>query len=70
MNNNTKKQIGIIVNTLRGDPACILKHIDKILKKYDIEAIIIYYDISSYINIKKATKKESIFDRFKKGFRR
>ena len=57
MNNNTKKQIGIIVNTLRGDPACILKHIDKILKKYDIEAIIIYYDISSYINIKKATKE-------------
>ena len=57
MNNNTKKQIGIIVNTLRGDPACILKNIDKILKKHEIEAITIDYDISSYINIKKATKE-------------
>ena len=57
MNNKAKKQIGIIVNTLRGDPACILKNIKKILKKYNIEPIIIDYDISTYMNIKKAIRK-------------
>ncbi len=57
MNEKSKKQIGIIINTLRGDPACILKKISDILKKYDIESIIIDYDISSYMNIKKATKE-------------
>lgn len=57
MDNDTKKQIGIIINTLRGDTTCILKKIDEILKRYDIEAITIDYDISSYINIKKATKE-------------
>lgn len=57
MDNDTKKQIGIIIDTLRGDTTCILKKIDEILKRYDIEAITIDYDISSYINIKKATKE-------------
>lgn len=52
-----KKQIGIIVNILRGDPAAILKNINKILKKHGIEAIIIDYNISSYKNIKKAAKE-------------
>lgn len=57
MSNNTKNQIGIIVNTLKGDPVCILKKINNILKKYSIETIIIDYDISSYMNIKKAAKE-------------
>ena len=57
MSNNTKNQIGIIVNTLKGDPVCILKKINNILKKYSIEIIIIDYDISSYMNIKKAAKE-------------
>ncbi|WP_367182057.1 NAD(+)/NADH kinase [Brachyspira sp.] len=57
MNDNVKKQIGIIVNTINGDPIYILKKISDILKKYNIEAIIIDYDISSYMNIKKAVKE-------------
>lgn len=51
-----KKLIGIIVNTSRGDPTYILKNINKILKKYNIESIIIDYDISSYRNINKSIK--------------
>lgn len=59
MNKNkpkNNKSIGIIVNTLRGDPAYILSKIKNILKKYSIEHIIIDYDISSYQNIVKAIK--------------
>lgn len=56
--NKTKnnKSIGIIVNTLRGDPAYILSKIKTILKKHSMEHIIIDYDISSYQNIVKARK--------------
>ena len=57
MNSRKKQQIGIIVNVLRTDTDGILKKIDKIIKKYNIEAIIIDYDISSHNNIKKATKE-------------
>lgn len=51
-----KKLIGIIVNTTRRDPTYILKNINKILKKYNIESIIIDYNISSYSNINKSIK--------------
>ena len=50
------KSIGIIVNTIKGDPADILSEIKNILKKHEIEPIIIDYDISSYQNINKARK--------------
>ena len=54
MKNN--KSVGIIVNTLRGDPASILSKVKSILKKHRIESIVIDYDISSRQNIKKAGK--------------
>ncbi|TVL79527.1 NAD(+) kinase [Brachyspira hyodysenteriae] len=57
MNNREKQQIGIIVNVLRTDTNSILKKINSIIKKYNIESIIIDYDISSYNNIKKAAKE-------------
>ncbi|OEJ14334.1 NAD(+) kinase [Brachyspira hampsonii] len=57
MNNSKKQQIGIIVNVLRTDTDGILKKINTIIKKYNIEAIIINYDISSYNNVKKAAKE-------------
>lgn len=57
MNNTEIKQIGIIVNVLRNDTSCILKKLNNIIEKHNIEAIIIDYDISSYINIKKAAKE-------------
>lgn len=55
-NSKNHESIGIIVNTLRGDPAYILSKVKNILKKHRIEAIIIDYDISSYQNINKARK--------------
>lgn len=54
--NKNNQSIGIIVNTIKGDPADILSKIKKILKKHKIEPIIIDYDISSYQNINKARK--------------
>ncbi|WP_232817757.1 hypothetical protein [Brachyspira hampsonii] len=57
MNNSKKQQIGIIVNVLRTDTDVILKKINTIIKKYNIEAIIINYDISSYNNVKKSSKR-------------
>lgn len=48
--------IGIIVNTIKGDPADILSEIKAILKRHKIKPIIIDYDISSYQNINKARK--------------
>ncbi|TKZ29291.1 NAD(+)/NADH kinase, partial [Brachyspira catarrhinii] len=59
MNKNkteNNQSIGIIVNTIKGDPADILSKIKNILKKHKIEPIIIDYDISSYQNINKASK--------------
>lgn len=50
------QSIGIIVNTIKGDPADILSEIKAILKKHKIKPIIIDYDISSYQNINKARK--------------
>lgn len=50
------KSIGIIVNTIKGDPADILSEIKSILKRHKIKPIIIDYDISSYQNINKARK--------------
>ena len=50
------KSIGIIVNTIKGDPADILSEIKAILKRHKIKSIIIDYDISSYQNINKARK--------------
>lgn len=50
------KSIGIIVNTIKGDPADILSEIKSILKRHKIKSIIIDYDISSYQNINKARK--------------
>ena len=54
--NKNKQSIGIIVNTIKGDPADILSKIKNILKKHKIEPIIIDYDISYYQNINKARK--------------
>lgn len=54
MNNN--KSVGIIINTLRGNPASILSKVKAILKKHRIETVIIDYDISSRQNINKAGK--------------
>lgn len=54
--NKNNQSIGIIVNTIKGDPADILSKIKSILKKHRIEPIIIDYDISSYQNINKARK--------------
>ena len=54
--NKNNQSIGIIVNTIKGDPADILSKIKNILKKHKIEPIIIDYDISSYQNINKARK--------------
>lgn len=54
--NKNNQSIGIIVNTIKGDPADILSKIKNILKKHKIEPIIIDYDISSYQNINKASK--------------
>ena len=54
--NKNNQSIGIIVNTIKGDPADILSKIKSILKKHKIEPIIIDYDISSYQNINKARK--------------
>lgn len=50
------KSIGIIVNTIKGDPADILSEIKAILKRHKIKPIIIDYDIFSYQNINKARK--------------
>lgn len=50
------QSIGIIVNTIKGDPADILSEIKAILKRHKIKPIIIDYDISSYQNINKARK--------------
>ena len=50
------QSIGIIVNTIKGDPADILSEIKNILKRHKIKPIIIDYDISSYQNINKARK--------------
>ena len=50
------QSIGIIVNTIKGDPADILSEIKSILKRHKIKPIIIDYDISSYQNINKARK--------------
>lgn len=50
------QSIGIIVNTIKGDPADILSEIKAILKSHKIKPIIIDYDISSYQNINKARK--------------
>lgn len=54
--NKNNQSIGIIVNTIKCDPADILSKIKNILKKHKIEPIIIDYDISSYQNINKASK--------------
>lgn len=59
MNKNkseNNKLVGIIINTLRGNPASILSKVKAILKKHRIETIIIDYDISSRQNINKARK--------------
>lgn len=59
MNKNKSENtqsIGIIVNTIKGDPADILSEIKAILKRHKIKPIIIDYDISSYQNINKARK--------------
>ena len=59
MNKNkseNNKSVGIIINTLRGNPASILSKVKAILKKHRIETIIIDYDISSRQNINKARK--------------
>lgn len=59
MNKNkskNNKSVGIIINTLRGNPASILSKVKAILKKHRIETIIIDYDISSRQNINKAGK--------------
>ena len=50
------KSVGIIINTLRGNPASILSKVKAILKKHCIETVIIDYDISSRQNINKARK--------------
>lgn len=50
------QSIGMIVNTIKGDPADILSEIKAILKRHKIKPIIIDYDISSYQNINKARK--------------
>lgn len=59
MNKNkseNNKSVGIIINTLRGNPASILSKVKAILKKHSIETVIIDYDISSRQNINKARK--------------
>lgn len=59
MNKNkseNNKLVGIIINTLRGNPASILSKVKAILKKHRIETVIIDYDISSRQNINKARK--------------
>lgn len=59
MNKNkseNNKSVGIIINTLRGNPASILSKVKAILKKHRIETVIIDYDISSRQNINKARK--------------
>lgn len=59
MNKNkseNNKSVGIIINTLRGNPASILSKVKAILKKHCIETVIIDYDISSRQNINKAGK--------------
>lgn len=59
MNKNkseNNKSVGIIINTLRGNPASILSKVKAILKKHCIETLIIDYDISSRQNINKARK--------------
>lgn len=59
MNKNKSKNnklVGIIINTLRGNPASILSKVKAILKKHRIETVIIDYDISSRQNINKARK--------------
>ena len=59
MNKNkseNNKSVGIIINTLRGNPAFILSKVKAILKKHRIETVIIDYDISSRQNINKARK--------------
>lgn len=59
MNKNkseNNKSVGIIINTLRGNPASILSKVKAILKKHRIETVIIDYDISSRQNINKAGK--------------
>lgn len=59
MNKNkseNNKSVGIIINTLRGNPASILSKVKAILKKHRIETLIIDYDISSRQNINKARK--------------
>lgn len=59
MNKNkseNNKSVGIIINTLRGNPASILSKVKAILKKHRIETLIIDYDISSRQNINKAGK--------------
>lgn len=59
MNKNkseNNKTVGIIINTLRGNPASILSKVKAILKKHRIETVIIDYDISSRQNINKARK--------------
>lgn len=59
MNKNkseNNKSVGIIINTLRGNPVSILSKVKAILKKHCIEAVIIDYDISSRQNINKARK--------------
>lgn len=59
MNKNkseNNKSVGIIINTLRGNPVSILSKVKAILKKHRIETVIIDYDISSRQNINKAGK--------------
>lgn len=59
MNKNkseNNKSVGIIINTLRGNPVSILSKVKAILKKHCIETVIIDYDISSRQNINKARK--------------
>lgn len=59
MNKNkseNNKSVGIIINTLRGNPASILSKVKAIHKKHCIETVIIDYDISSRQNINKARK--------------
>lgn len=59
MNKNkseNNKSVGIIINTLRGNPVSILSKVKAILKKHRIETVIIDYDISSRQNINKARK--------------
>lgn len=59
MNKNkseNNKSVGIIINTLRGNPSSILSKVKAILKKHRIETVIIDYDISSRQNINKARK--------------